>query len=98
MVDAVLEKFLYFRDMTIQQHEQELADLAIFFETATFPPAPFHINKYMIVTADPRLLMIPKAIEKIQAYKGADIVRDGLFKHLRELKALCEKLASEHAQ
>jgi hypothetical protein len=75
--------------MTIQEHEQELADLAIFFQTATFPPTPFALNKYMTITGDPRV-MIEMKISTIQRFKGNDIVRDSLFKHLRELKALCE--------
>ena len=75
--------------MTIQEHEQELADLATFFQTATFPQIPFALNKYISITSDPRILIEMK-ISSIQRYKGNDVVRDSLFKHLRELKALCE--------
>ncbi len=75
--------------MTIQEHEQELADLATFFETATFPPTPIKLNNYITITGDPRV-MIEMKINTIQRFKGSDIVRDSLFKHLRELKALCQ--------
>jgi hypothetical protein len=78
--------------MTIKEHEQELADLVLYFETAKFPPAPFQLNKYLFITDDPRRLMIPGAVRNIQEYKGSDHVRDSLFKHLRELKAICEEL------
>ena len=81
--------------MTIKEHEQELADLAIFFETAEFPAAPFSLNKYIIITNDPRKAMIPSDIRRIQDYRGSDLVRDGLFKHLRELKAICDDLKSK---
>lgn len=78
--------------MTIQEHEQELADLAIFFKTATFPQTPFTLNKYITLTGDPRV-MIEMKISSIQRYKGNEVVRDSLFKHLRELKAICDTAA-----
>ena len=76
--------------MSIKEHEEELADLATYFETATFPAVPFKLNGYMTVVDDPRVFVQMK-ISSIQRYKGGDTVRDSLFKHLRELKALCEK-------
>ena len=79
--------------MTIQEHEQELADLAIFFQTARFPQTPFPLNNYITITGDPRV-MIEMKISSIQRYKGNDTVRDSLFKHLRELKAICEAEAN----
>ncbi|MCE7039205.1 DUF6965 family protein [Dyadobacter sp. CY312] len=78
--------------MSIQEHEQELADLAIYFQTAKFPAVPFKLNKYIVVH-DPALL-ISGDISRIQMFKGNDTVRDSLFKHLRELKAICEETTS----
>ena len=72
--------------MTIQEHEQELADLQTFFKTASFPPSPFHLNKYIILHNPEQF--VEQEIAEIQKYQGSDIVRDYRFKHLRELKAL----------
>jgi hypothetical protein len=82
--------------MTIKEHEQELADLAIYLEAATFPATPFQLNKYMSISADPRRAFIPGEIRRIENYRGTDDVRDSLFDHLRELKAICEKHLSGH--
>jgi hypothetical protein len=76
--------------MTIKEHENELADLVHFFETAEFPQAPFKLNQFMTVVDDPRKLFIKGQVRKIQEYRGTDSVRDGLFRHLRELKAISE--------
>jgi hypothetical protein len=79
--------------MTIQEHEQELADLVIFFQSAKYPQVPFPLNNYMIVH-EPTLL-IQGEISRIEAFKGTDTVRDSLFKHMRELKAICESTSHE---
>jgi hypothetical protein len=76
--------------MTAAEHEQELADLYNFFQTATFPEIPFRLNKYMTVSGDPKNF-VAMEIMRIERYQGADHVRDSLFKHLRELKAICLK-------
>ena len=70
-------------------HEQELLNLHDFFKEAKFPDVPFKLNKYIIITSHPSL-MIEMQIKAIERYKGSDLVRDSLFKHLRELKALVE--------
>jgi len=75
--------------MTLKEHEQELADINIFFATAKFPEFPFHLNKYMILH-NPEQFVEQKIVE-IQKYQGSDIVRDYRFKHLRELKELILK-------
>jgi len=75
--------------MTIKDHEQELADLATYFQTAKLPAVPFMLNKYMNITSPD--LFIAGEISRIERFKGSDTVRDSLFKHLRELKELCEK-------
>ena len=80
--------------MTVKEHEQELADLITYFQTATFPKAPFQLNKYIWITANPLESMIPGEVRRIENYRGTDEVRDGLFKHLRELKAICEASTS----
>jgi hypothetical protein len=76
--------------MTIKEHEQELADLVEYFKTTTFPPAPFPLNRPMVITDDPTRLFIPGQVLAIQTYRGSDHVRDSLFQHLRELKGICE--------
>jgi len=75
--------------MTAKEHEQELADLFTYFETAKFPQAPFRLNKYMTIVSDPKIF-IRAEIHSIERYKGSDEVRDSLFQHLRGLKAICE--------
>ncbi|TDE18295.1 DUF6965 family protein [Dyadobacter psychrotolerans] len=72
--------------MTIQEHEQELADLHLFFKAATFPTPPVKLNRYMTLH-DPKGFVEIEA-EAITRYKGNDELRDNKFKHLRELKAL----------
>lgn len=76
--------------MTIAEHEQELADLVIYFQTAKFPEIPFQLNKYLAIVGNPQVF-IQGEISRIETYQGTDIVRDSLFKHLRELKIICEK-------
>ncbi len=79
--------------MSITEHENELADLVVYFKTATFPKFPLKLNKYLSLLGDPQIF-INGEVSRIQDYNGADNVRDGLFRHLRELKALCEKEAA----
>jgi len=78
-------------------HQQELADLETYFETAIFPKPPFMLNKYMRITGDIKLFIAGEAAQ-IRDYNGKEIitvssqpvsVRDSLFKHLRELKKMC---------
>jgi len=70
--------------MTAKEHEQELADLYTFFQTARFPEVPFKLNKYMTLT-DPKLFL-QMEVMRIEEYQGNDVVRDSLFKHMRELR------------
>lgn len=79
--------------MTIAEHEQELADLVIYFQTAKFPQLPIKLNKYISIVGNPLVTVEMEAL-RIQNYKGTDQVRDSLFKHLRELKAICQKQTS----
>lgn len=79
--------------MTLKEHEQELADLSIFFATAKFPEVPFHLNKYMILHNPGQF--VEQEIADIQKYQGSDALRDYRFTHLRELKELI--LKNNHA-
>jgi len=72
--------------MTAKEHEQELADLYTFFQTPKFPQMPLRLNKYMTLS-DPNLFL-QMEVMRIEKYQGSDIVRDSLFKHMRELKAI----------
>ena len=75
--------------MTAKEHESELADLFTFFETAKFPEIPFKLNKYINVVGNPKVF-IASEIQEIEKHKGTDEARDARFRHLRELKAICE--------
>lgn len=75
----------------MSKHEIELQELLSFFKTAKFPNVPFKLNAYLEVhNVDS---VINKSVNDIQNYKGSEIVLDSLFKHLRELKAIIDKLA-----
>lgn len=76
--------------MTTKEYEEELVDLYTYFKTAKFPDIPFKLNKYIIVVGNP-LVLIDGEISSIKSYQGSDYVRDSLFRHLRELRAICEK-------
>jgi len=47
---------------------------------------PLRLNKYMTLS-DPNLFL-QMEVMRIEKYQGSDIVRDSLFKHMRELKAI----------
>lgn len=67
--------------------DKELQELLTFFKTAKYPEVPFMLNKYLQIHNVDSL--IAKAVSDIDHHKGSDLVRDSLFKHLRELKAKC---------
>ena len=72
----------------MNKFEQELSDLEGFFKTAQLPAEPCELNKYMKVY-DIKLLIMSEA-QKIRRYEGSDLVKDSLFRHLRELKKTIE--------
>ena len=72
----------------MNKFEQKLFDLAGFFKTAQLPAEPCQLNKYM--TLHDIKLFITSEVQKIRRYEGSDLVKDSLFKHLRELKAMTE--------
>lgn len=76
--------------MTAKHYEEEMDDLYTYFKTAKFPEIPFKLNKYITVVGNP-LVFIDGEISRIKSYQGSDYVRDSLFRHLRELRAICEK-------
>ena len=76
--------------MATKEYEEEMVDLHTYFKTAKFPEIPFKLNKYITVVGTPSVF-IDGEISRIKSYQGSDYVQDSLFRHLRELRAICEK-------
>lgn len=77
--------------MTTKEYEEEMVALYTYFKTAKFPEIPFKLNNYITVVGNPSVF-IDGEILRIKSYQGSEYVRDSLFRHLRELRAICEKI------